>query len=597
MPGKPRLSRIRAFGVVLAGFAFVPAAPGSAQAPHKRVLVLHSFGRDFGPYAEVASIFQTELARLSPEPVEFYEAAVETARFAEPTNEAPLVGYLEALFSEQRMDLLVSIGGPAAQFCLRQREHLFPSIPLLAAGVDDRWVGEVSKAHDAAAAPIALDLPAVVENILRVLPDTKEIYVVLGGSPLSKLWLTETKREFQPFSESDRVHFTWTNEWSLEELKKRMADLPPRSAIFFGELSVDAAGVPHARYTALESLRAVANAPLFALFESQLGRGIVGGPLVPLSKAGEQAAAAALRILDGERPENILVPSVTPTVLAYDYRELERWGIQEALLPTGARISYRHPSLWDEYRELVLIGLAVVALQTALIGALLFNRSGRRVAEEEVRGLAHRLLTAHEDERRRLARELHDDLSQRLARLSIDAARVERSLADSPGKEHARTMRADITRLGDDVHSLAYQLHPSVLDDLGLNEALKVECEQFSRRESISARLTAFDAPAELPSEVSVCLFRIAQEALRNAARHSRGSHVNLAVTTTNGSVRMTVSDDGVGFVAAQRRVRSLGHASMRERARLLGGTLEIDSAPGRGTTVDVSMPLRGSSP
>jgi signal transduction histidine kinase len=585
---------IRACGVLLLGFAIVPATESPAQQLHKRVFLLHSFGSDFGPYNEVTSRFQTELARLWPGTVEFYEASLETARFAEISSEAPIVGYLEALFSEQSIDLMVSIGGPAARFCLRQREHLFPSTPYLAAGVDKRWVEELSKARAETAATVTLDLPAVIENILSVLPDTKDIYVVLGDSPLSRLWVVETEREFQRFS--DRVQFSWTNEWSLEEMEKRMADLPPGSAIFFGELSVDAAGVPHARHTALERLRAVANAPLFGLFESQLGRGIVGGPLVPLSKVGEQAAEAALRIFGGEAPAEIPPATVSPTVLAYDSRELERWGIRETLLPAGATVSFRHPSVWDEYRRPLLIGFAVMALQAALIGALLWNRSARRVAEEGARGLAHRLLTAQEDERRRLARELHDDLSQRLARLSIDAARVERSLPPSLEKESARTMRADLSRLGDDVHALAYQLHPSVLEDLGLNEALKVECEQFSRRESIRAQLTTFETPTEVPSDVSVCLFRIAQEALRNAARHSRASRVHLAVTTSNGSVRMTVSDDGVGFVPSQRRLRSLGHASMRERARLLGGALEIESAPGHGTTVSVSFPLKEDS-
>jgi signal transduction histidine kinase len=585
---------IRASVVLFAGFA-IAAAPSAAQAPHKRVLILHSFGRDFGPYSEVSSRFETELARLSPETVEFYEASLETARFAENTNEAPLVGYLEALFAEQPMDLLVSVGGPAARFCLRQREQLFPSTPFLAAGVDERWVEEAPKAGNATATAIALDLPGVIENLLRLLPDTQEIYVVLGGSPLSRLWVAETKREFQPFS--DRVRFTWTNEWSLEEMKKRMADLPPGSAIFFGELSVDAAGVPHARHTALESLRAVANAPIFGLFESQLGRGIVGGPLVPLSKAADQAASAALRILHGETPASIVIPPVTPTVFAYDFRELERWGIRESFLPSGARVSFRRPSAWDEYRGPLLIGLSVLVLQTALIGGLFLQRSRRRVAEEEARALTRRLLTAHEDERRRLARELHDDLSQRLARLAIDATRVEESLSHSSEQGSGRAMREELVRLSDDVHALSYQLHPSILDDLGLKEALKVECEHFTRRESIPAQLTSFETPSELPSDVSVCLFRIAQEALRNAARHSRANRVNLGVTTTNGSVRMTVSDDGVGFVPAQRRIRSLGHASMRERARLVGGILEVESAPGRGTTVHVSVPLKESSP
>jgi signal transduction histidine kinase len=154
-------------------------------------------------------------------------------------------------------------------------------------------------------------------------------------------------------------------------------------------------------------------------------------------------------------------------------------------------------------------------------------------------------------------------------------------------------MRADISRLGDDVHALAYQLHPSVLDDLGLSEALRVECEQFSRRESIRAELTSFEAPAEIPPEVAVCLFRIAQEALRNVARHSRARAVRLAVTARNGTVRMTVSDDGVGFVPASGRMRSLGHASMKERAQLVGGTVDVESSPGRGTTVQVSVPHR----
>ncbi|MGH9324102.1 MAG: sensor histidine kinase, partial [Vicinamibacteria bacterium] len=159
-----------------------------------------------------------------------------------------------------------------------------------------------------------------------------------------------------------------------------------------------------------------------------------------------------------------------------------------------------------------------------------------------------------------------------------------------------RAMRVDLARLGDDVHSLSYQLHPSVLDDLGLNEALMVECAQFSRRESIPAKLTDFETPPRLPPEVQVCLFRIAQEALRNAARHSRASEVNLSLQTNNGIIQLTVSDDGVGFDPAQTSFRrSLGHASMRERARLVDGTLEVESSPGRGTRVAVSLPVKAA--
>jgi signal transduction histidine kinase len=343
---------------------------------------------------------------------------------------------------------------------------------------------------------------------------------------------------------------------------------------------------------ALSSLHAVANAPIFGLFESQLGEGIVGGPLLSEAEASRRAAATVHRILNGEAPESIEPGPVTAGSPVYDFRELQRWGIDERLLPAGSTVLFRPPTLWSQHRGTVLYGLALVGLQTGLIGGLLLQRSRRRVAEEEARALARRLLTAHEDERRRLARELHDDLSQRLARLAIDAAKVERKLSTSGEENSARAMRDDLVRLSEDVHALSYQLHPSVLDDLGLREALDVECARFSRRESIGAELTMFEAPSELPPEVAVCLFRIAQEALRNVARHSRASRVSLEVMSSNGGVRMTVKDDGVGFDPGRRVRRSLGHASMRERAALVRGALEVESAPGRGTAVKVTVPL-----
>lgn len=591
-----RRSRYRAVRALLAslflgGFAHSSAA----QETHKRVLILYSFGPNFAPFDAFASGLRKELAHLSPTPVEFFEASLETARFAKTNSDDPLADYLSAFFQESGIDLVVSIGGPAARFCRAHREHLFPSTPLLTAGLERRVLDEAAPPTRAASVTVALDFPAAIDHILNLLPDTTDVIVVMGGSAHEKLWVEEFRREFQRFA--DRIRFTWWHELSLEEMRQRVSDLPPNTAIFYGLVSVDGTGVPLEHDEALEQLRAVSDAPIFGLFDNQMGRGIVGGPLISIPEASRQAAETALRLLRGEVPESILTPPLAAGAPTYDFRELERWGIAESLLPPMSTILFRPPSLWEEYSWPLAIGLGVVFLQTALIGGLLLQRSRRRLAEEEARALARRLITAHEDESRRLARELHDDFSQRLARLSIDAAGVDRSLSASAAKDSVRTMRADLARLSDDVHAVAYQLHPSVLSDLGLNEALKVECEQFSRRESIPARLTSFEAPSELPPEVAVCLFRIAQEALRNAARHSRANQVSLAVTTRNGDVRMAVTDDGVGFDPSPTRARrSLGHASMRERARLVGGTLEVVSAPGRGTTVKVSVPLKGGS-
>lgn len=577
--------------------ALQPALSGSPET-RKHVLVVHSFGRDFTPFAAVASGFEAELAQRSPGGVEFFEVAVELSESesAEAVNEAPLVGYLEEILAEQPMDLLVAIGGPATRFCLRHREDLFASTPLLAAGVDRRWLSDIADFRDTAAVPVALDPEAALENILHVLPETEEILVVLGGSALSTLWVDETNRGFQRFS--NRVRLTWTHEMSLEELEERVAELPPGRAIFLGELNVDVSVIPRPGDTALERLHAVSKAPIFGLFDTQLGKGIVGGPLLSVSESGERAASVALRLLDGDPIASVETAPVGMSLRAFDARELERWGIPEARLPAGSVVRFHSPSPWDANRGLLLVGFGIVGLQTALIGGLLVQGSRRRVAEDEASALARRLLTAHEDERRRLARDLHDDLSQRLAVIALDCAKLEWSLGEGPQKDSAIAMRAELTRLAGDVHALSDQLHSSVLDELGLRHALELECERFSSREPIRAELTSYEVPSSLPGDVSVCLFRIAQEALRNAARHSQARTVSLSIACADGRVRMLVRDDGVGFDPARQRARqSLGHASMKERVALLKGTVGFMSAPGQGTTVEISVPLAGCSP
>jgi len=220
-------------------------------------------------------------------------------------------------------------------------------------------------------------------------------------------------------------------------------------------------------------------------------------------------------------------------------------------------------------------------------------RESRAVVEashREVQQLAGRLLTAHEDERRRLARELHDDLTQRLARLAIDAGRME-SAADAP--EGVRPLREGLVRLSEDVHAMSYRLHPSVLDDLGLIEALEAECARVARSGALRVDVDASGGvPGALTAEASLCLFRVAQEALSNAARHARASAVTVLLAPSGKGVQLAVSDNGSGFDPDRPRDHaSLGLASMRERVRLLRGQFAIESTPGRGTTVVAWIP------
>ena len=217
-------------------------------------------------------------------------------------------------------------------------------------------------------------------------------------------------------------------------------------------------------------------------------------------------------------------------------------------------------------------------------------------AEAALRDLSRRLIRAHEDERALLARELHDDVTQRLAVLAIDMGRAELTAADGAQADVMRSVRAELVRLSEDIHSLAYQLHPSVLEELGLVEALRAECERRGRQGRLAVSMNLESVPAVAGEEAQLCLFRVAQEALTNVARHAGTGRASVTLRRADGGLLLAVGDDGVGFDPTRpREGRSLGLASMRERLHLVGGTLDVESSPGRGTTIVAWVPALGA--
>jgi PAS domain S-box-containing protein len=218
--------------------------------------------------------------------------------------------------------------------------------------------------------------------------------------------------------------------------------------------------------------------------------------------------------------------------------------------------------------------------------------TGRKRVEEELRDLSRRLIGAHEEERALLARELHDDVSQRLAVLAIDVGRVELTASDEAQATAMKAIRAGLVRLSEDIHSLAYQLHPSLLEELGLAEALRAECERRGREGSLIISMDLDPLPEGLSMDAALCLFRVAQEALTNVARHAGVSVASVALRCVEHGLRLTVHDDGAGFdMQSPVGGMHLGLASMRERVRLAGGTLQVESSPGQGTTIAAWVP------
>jgi len=235
--------------------------------------------------------------------------------------------------------------------------------------------------------------------------------------------------------------------------------------------------------------------------------------------------------------------------------------------------------------------------QVVVTFGVLRDITTRKRIEEERRDLSRRLIRAHEEERALLARELHDDVTQRLAVLAIEAGRAELGAQDGSQAQAMGSVREGLVRLSEDVHSLAYQLHPSVLEELGLVEALRAECERLGRQRRVDLSLELDPLSAVVGRDAALCLFRVAQEALNNVTRHAGARAASVTLKQMDGGLLLAVRDDGVGFDPASPGTRmSLGLASMRERVWLVNGTLDIESTPGRGTEIIAWVPTEGEA-
>ena len=215
--------------------------------------------------------------------------------------------------------------------------------------------------------------------------------------------------------------------------------------------------------------------------------------------------------------------------------------------------------------------------------------------QEELRDLAARLIRAQETESKRLSRELHDVFSQKLAVLGIDLGLLRTRPPDSPAvlRERLERIGEEITELASGLHQTSRGLHPAVLDDLGLGVALANECAAFADQHGIQVKCACRKLPERFPEDVALCLYRVAQESLRNIRKHAQARKVCVALRGGDGEIVLTIEDDGCGFLRqAVRGKGGLGLISMEERLRLVGGRLLIASRPGGGARVEVRVPL-----
>jgi signal transduction histidine kinase len=270
-------------------------------------------------------------------------------------------------------------------------------------------------------------------------------------------------------------------------------------------------------------------------------------------------------------------------------------------LATIAGLTPENPTADVSYRLLVSEG-AFVWLKSS--GRAFFDGEGRMLraigmvaditdvkrAEEALLGVNRKLIEAQEQERTRIGRELHDDINQRLAMLALELDQLQ----DSPSEVQSRVqeLRKRTIEISNDVQALSHDLHSSHLEYLGVVAGMRGWCKEFGERQGMEIGFSS-DVPSPLPFEIGLSLFRVLQEALQNAAKHSEVRRVEVQLAEHSNEVHLTVSDSGRGFdIEVAKQGRGLGLTSMQERVRLVNGTITVASKPMGGTTIHVGVPL-----
>jgi signal transduction histidine kinase len=230
------------------------------------------------------------------------------------------------------------------------------------------------------------------------------------------------------------------------------------------------------------------------------------------------------------------------------------------------------------------------------------SETALRNSKEDLQRLAGRLISAQEEELGRLSRELHDDLTQRLAVLAIEAGKLEMDLNRMPEKyaETLRTvgqMKDQLIKVSEDVHTISRQLHPTILDDLGLVRAIESECAAVMRRHPVGIVIRKERVPDAIPADTALCLYRVIQEGLKNISAHSQAKNCEILLRGEDQTFCLSIADDGIGFDPGEvRKKPGLGLSSMRERVQIIHGEFSIRSQPGKGTVITVCVPLAGGS-
>lgn len=568
-------------------------APFALCATRKNVLILHEGSRLLPYQSQLSSELQRNLETPRFD-IQIFDEYLDTWRLSNDPSYA--VDALGAKYVGLKFDAVVVDGNAPFQILLNRPPAFLKDTPVIFLAVPDYDVPPILPPN-MTGVTTHKEYGTTVYLATKLQPGLQHLFYIEGGLGSNALRETAIRNELAQFR--NQLDIVNLRDLPVDYLLKRVASLPPHSAILFDTYLQDLSGKPYVPREVCDRIARAASVPVYALFQTDMGSGATGGSLIGFETIGQQGARIVLGLLAGAPVSQYPVEQSRNEIM-FDWRQFQRFHLAVSSLPPSAIVLFRPPTLWEKYQGYIIAAGIVILLQTALIIELALAGKLRKKSERSARELASRLINAQEEERHRIAGELHDDVSQRLALVAIHLDTLRRSLPESREEliRELTVLYDETDYVSSDIHQFSHELHPTVLDRLGLTAALRRYCAEFSEHRKIAVHLSTPEEEPQMTPEIALAFFRIGQECLTNATKHSDATECRISLTYSRNRITLVVQDDGCGFDPRSVQVKAgLGIRSMRERLRAIGGSLRIKSSLRSGTTIIAEASLAAAAP
>jgi signal transduction histidine kinase len=586
MLSQPTIKRFEV--IVLLALVYLQIASAELVDPRKRVLLVYQNDGAIPSNMAFEQALGEDLRNRFGPILEFYREQLDSARFPEHLPEN--LARLRSKYAERNVNVVIFAGNIPTT--------IVSDVPVVQVdnGLPKQSLQSVY-GDNAVHIKFGIDPLRIVDAAKRLQPGVRKVLLISGVSKTEHVYLDQFRHRLMT---SSNLEIEAMGDASIPKLAAIVSHLPQDVIVLPISYFTDPQGQTYIPRDVLGRLAAVSTVPMYAVSDTYIGKGLIGGYVVSWAKTGHMAADAASQILHGTPASNIVLKSPGTGVYIFDWYQLKRWGLSENNLPSDSIIENKTLTIWERYRWRIIWIVALLTVQSLSIVGLLIHKYRRTQMEKALRDMTGRLLRSQDDERRRIARDLHDGTGQQLSGIALGVGQV---LADfPPGHDRLRQLLQDShiasRQALDEVRAISYALHPPILDGLGLLPALQWYLDGLQKRTDFHINLDVSEKWLETPAEIERTLFRIVQESVANALHHSGGSALSVKLYNSLKGVYLQVEDNGRGLGSNSSDVREdpisigVGIAGMKERVRQFDGTITIDSTS-NGTRVLVFVPLQ----